>query len=54
MEDCCSSVVIDKNYKPSCCAFVATRKLIYHPSNTKKGFPIKGTNLRVEWIYTYE
>ena len=25
------------------------RTLIYHPSNSKKGFPIKGTNLRVSF-----
>ena len=27
------------------------RSLIYHPSNSKKGFPIKGTNLRVSFEY---
>ena len=27
------------------------RTLIYHPSNSKKGFPIKGTNLRVSFEY---
>lgn len=25
--------------------------LVYHPSNSKKGFPIKGTNLRVSFKY---
>jgi len=27
------------------------RTLVYHPSNSKKGFPIKGTNLRVSFEY---
>lgn len=27
------------------------RTLTYYPSNSKKGFPIKGTNLRVGFIY---
>jgi len=28
-----------------------TRTLVYHPSNSKKGFPIKGTNIRVSFKY---
>lgn len=27
------------------------RTMIYYPSNSKKGFPIKGTNLRVSFEY---
>lgn len=27
------------------------RTLVYHPSNSKKGFPIKGTNIRVSFEY---
>lgn len=49
--DCCSVQIINKKYNP--CHVVMVRRLIYHPSNSKKGFAIKGTNLRVEWIYNY-
>lgn len=28
------------------------RTLVYHPSNSKIGFAIKGTNLRVSFKYT--
>jgi len=38
-----------KTYKTECRRYVRT--LVYHPSNSKKGFAIKGTNLRVSFEY---
>ena len=38
-----------KRYHTECRKY--KRTLVYHPSNTKKGFAIKGTNLRVSFEY---
>jgi hypothetical protein len=38
-----------KTYKTECRKF--KRILVYHPSNSKKGIAIKGTNLRVSFEY---
>lgn len=30
---------------------ILKRTLVYHPRNSNKGFAIKGTNIRVSFIY---
>jgi len=52
MEDCKCKPIVESSF--TTCHVerrLYKRTLVYHPSNSKKGFPIKGTNLRVSFEY---
>lgn len=52
MGECNCNIKLPRIERILACGKVIYRKrLIYFPSNSKKGIPIKGTNLRVEFEY---
>ncbi len=46
----CNGTLREVNLQ-SCWPVYSKKVLVYHPSNSTKGFAIKGTNLRVSFKY---
>jgi len=52
MKECECKPMVESNFTTSCWDYKKLKRtLVYHHSNSKKGFPIKGTNLRVSFEY---